>query len=783
VTTVQDPTSVRPGGLGTSPNRPDGVAKVQGSFEFSSDLSADGCLFGATLRSPHPYARIVSVDLGAAWQIAGVEAIVTAEDVPGKATYGLIADDQPVFADGVVLYVGQPIAAVAARDAETARRGVEAIRVEYDVLQPLLDPEAAVAGTHPPIHPDGNVIRHQRIVHGDTTIEGAVTVEGTYEIGMQDQAFLGLEAALAIPGPGGASVELHVATQWLHEDRTQIAACLGLPESSVELVLGGVGGAFGAREDISLQVHTCLLALRVGRPVRMAYSRAESFLGHVHRHPATIWMRHHATADGELVKLEARFVFDGGAYASTSSAVLINGITQAQGPYRCPHAEVDGWAVRTNHLPCGAMRGFGVVQACFAHESQMDKLADACGVSPTEIRLRNAMTTGDRLITGQVVRSVAPVAECIRAADALPLPDEPVGGHPRADGSLDPMKLPGGAGLTARPAHIVRGIGWGVSIKNLMYSEGFDDYATARCRLEDGRVTLKFATAEVGQGFVTLATQIARTRLGVDEVVLDRIDTTIGSAGSTSASRQTWMSGGAVDAACRAVRTQLFEHLAATHGLDAARLAIVGTDVVDDTTGWRVAVAEAAPGLVLDETVEYRHPPTEDLDENGQGDCHTAFAFAAHRAVVDVDPELGLVRVVQVATGQDVGRALNPLSVIGQIEGGIAQGLGLAVMEEIVQVDGVIRNGNFTDYLLPTFLDMPPVAAALIEQPDPLAPLGAKGVGEPPTISSTPAIVAAIRDALRQVDGIGRELARVPVRPADICLGPVDAGRFGVHVG
>jgi CO/xanthine dehydrogenase Mo-binding subunit len=186
---------------------------------------------------------------------------------------------------------------------------------------------------------------------------------------------------------------------------------------------------------------------------------------------------------------------------------------------------------------------------------------------------------------------------------------------------------------------------------------------------------------------------------------------------------------------------------------------------------------------VFDETVEYRHPPTEDLDDNGQGDCHTAFAFAAHRAVVDVDPELGLVRVVQIATGQDVGRALNPLSVIGQIEGGIAQGLGLAVMEEIIQVDGVIRNGNFTDYLLPTFLDMPPVEAALIEQPDPLAPLGAKGVGEPPTISSTPAIVAAIRDALRQVDGIGRELPRVPVRPADICLDPADADRFGPHVG
>ena len=329
-----------------------------------------------------------------------------------------------------------------------------------------------------------------------------------------------------------SGVELVVATQWLHEDRGQIAACLGLPSDRVRLVLGGVGGAFGAREDISLQVHTCLLALRTGRPVRMSYDRRESFLGHVHRHPCTIWMRHHADHDGTIRRIEARFVFDGGAYASTSSAVLVNGITHAQGPYACEHATVDGWAVRTNNLPSGAMRGFGVVQACFAHESQMDRLAEACGIDPVEIRLRNAMRTGDRLITGQVVRNVAPVERLVREVAALPLPDQPVGGH---DG--DPLRLPGGAGLTTAPHHVRRGIGYGVSIKNLMYSEAFDDYSTARVRLCDGVATVKFATVEVGQGFVTLAQQIVRTVLGVDEVVVDRIDTPVGSAGSTSASQ------------------------------------------------------------------------------------------------------------------------------------------------------------------------------------------------------------------------------------------------------
>lgn len=750
--------SLRSGVLGTNAARPDGVAKVQGGFAFSNDMWAENMLWGATLRSPHPFARLVSIDLSEAWKISGVEAIVTAEDVPGTSTYGLIMSDQPVFAavGDHVRYAGEPIAAVAADHPETCRRALAAIKVVYEVQTPVTDAEDCIAGHAPIIHPDGNIFRHQRIVSGDTSVVGAIQVEGTYEVGMQDQAFLGLESALAVPDSGGGGVELYVATQWLHEDRRQIAACLGMPEEKVRLVLGGVGGAFGAREDISLQVHTCLLALATSRPVRISYGREESFYGHVHRHPAKIWMRHHADRDGRIVKIESRMVFDGGAYCSTSPAVLINGITHAQGPYKCDNAEVDGWAVRTNNPPCGAMRGFGVVQACFAHESQMDKLAAATGMSPVEIRLLNAMETGDRLITGQVVDSVAPVAECIRATDAIALPD---------DAPDEALARPGGTGLTADRSHIRRGIGWGVSIKNLMYSEGFDDYSTARCRLEDGVASLKFATSEVGQGFTMLAQQIARSVLGVDDVLLETIDTGVGSAGSTSASRQTWMSGGAVHAACSAVLGDLLDHVAATRGWARDFLELEDVDIVDRSTGERVSVREASGGQRFERTEEYHHPVTEDLDENGQGNCHVAFAFVAHRAVVDVDPDLGLVKVVQIATAQDIGRALNPLSVQGQIEGGIAQGLGLAVMEEIVVQDGKVRNPSFTDYLLPTFLDMPPVDMVLVEEFEPKSPLGAKGVGEPPCISVTPAIANAIRQA------VGRDLPRVPVRPYDIALG------------
>lgn len=755
-------------GVGTNAARPDGPPKVAGTFAFSSDLFAQQMLWGRTLRSPHPSARIRAIDVSEAAAMAGVHAVVTADDVPGKPTYGLEHPDQPVFASDVVRYQGEPVAAVAADHPELAWRATQAIRVDYEVLDPLVDAEEALAA--PPMHPNGNVIRHITLRHGDPDAAADVVVEGTYETGMQDQAFLGPESGLALPD-GAGGVDLYISTQWLHVDQTQVAACLGLDQEQVRLTLAGVGGAFGAREDVSLQVHVCLLALRTGRPVKMLYSREESFFGHVHRHPARMWYRHHADRDGTLVKVEARVVLDGGAYASSSSAVIANATCFAAGPYRIPNVVVDGWAVRTNNPPCGAMRGFGAVQTCFAHESQMDRLAAALGHDPIELRLHNALRSGDTLATGQVIRGTAPVREVIEAAVAHPLPD---------DGHTDPLTLPGGAGRTADEPDVVRASGFAVGFKNLMFSEGFDDYSTAAVRLEPGPdgaplATVHCAAAEVGQGFVTLAQQIVRSVLGVDQVQLRPADTAIGSAGSTSASRQTWMSGGAVQVAATAVRDALLRRVAErrgieVHGARRQKLRLEGGAVIhaDDAT-FRVPLAEALEAGAIEETRAYHHAPTDPLDDDGQGNAHVSFAFAAHRAVVDVDPEIGLVRVVQLATGQDVGRALNPVQVTGQIEGGSAQGLGLAVMEEILVEGGEIRNPSFTDYLIPTALDMPPVEATLIEQPEPGAPFGAKGVGEPPTISSTPAIVAAIRAAT------GLELPRVPVRPADIALGGADA--------
>jgi CO/xanthine dehydrogenase Mo-binding subunit len=587
----------------------------------------------------------------------------------------------------------------------------------------------------PLVHPDGNVARHMTIRHGDPDAAAEVVVGGEYVVGMQDQAFLGPESGLAVPAEDGG-VDLYVATQWLHVDRDQVAECLDLAPEKVRFTLAGVGGAFGGREDLSMQVHACLLAMHTGKPVKMVYSREESFFGHVHRHPAIMRYEHGAGRDGRLVYVKAEIILDGGAYLSSTRAVVANAATLGVGPYEVPNVSVDCWGVYTNNPPCGAMRGFGAVQAAFAYESQMDRLAAELGLDPVDVRLINAMSEGSVMPTGQVVDSAAPVAELLKRVRDMPLPTE------HSSQTYDLRELPGGVSNTTHGEAVVRGVGYGVGIKNVCFSEGFDDYSTARVRVEmaGGQpvATVRTAAAEVGQGLVTLLAQIVRTELGVDQVTILPADTQVGSGGSTSASRQSYVTGGAVKAACEAVRARLPD-----------------------------GVASLGDGRSVEETVEWRHRATHPLDENGQGNAHVQYAFAAHRAVVDVDVELGLVKVVELACAQDVGKAMNPQAVVGQIQGGSAQGLGLALMEEIQVVDGVIRNPSFTDYLIPTILDMPAMRIDVLELADPHAPYGLRGVGEPPTISSTPAIVAAVRAAT------GQTLARIPVRPDDITGTPL----------
>ena len=421
----------RPNEIGVTTTRIDGIPKVKGEFAFSSDLNVEGMLWGATLRSPHPRADIWSIDIAAALAMPGVHAVLTHEDVPGRKTYGMEHADQPVLAMHNVRFQGEPVALVAADHLETARRAAAAIAVEYEVSDPVSDAEAAMAPDAPRVHLGGNVLRHVRINHGDPDATADVVVTGEYEVGMQDQAFLGPESGLAVPdGEGG--VDLYIATQWLHVDRDQLAESLGLPPEKVRLTLAGVGGAFGGREDLSMQVHACMLALHTGRPVKVVYNREESFFGHVHRHPCTMRYEHGATQDGDLVYVRARIVLDGGAYASSSTAVVSNAACFAAGPYDVPNARIDGYVTYTNNPPCGAMRGFGAVQVAIGHEAQMDKLAAALGMDPVDLRIRNAMKPGSRMPTGQLIPEPAPVAELLERLRAMPLPAEPTPDAPTA---------------------------------------------------------------------------------------------------------------------------------------------------------------------------------------------------------------------------------------------------------------------------------------------------------------------------------------------------------------
>ncbi|MFJ6074259.1 xanthine dehydrogenase family protein molybdopterin-binding subunit [Streptomyces sp. NPDC093065] len=770
------------GGIGESTLRPDGVLKVTGEFAYASDMWHEDMLWGQILRSTVAHAEILSIDTAEALATPGVYAVLTYDDLPTDVRhYGLEIRDTPVLAHGRVRHHGEPVAIVAADHPETARRAAARIEVEYRELPVVTDEASATAPGAVLVHehrtdrhmahvPHPNIVHRQPIVRGDAdTAAGRadVIVTGDYHFGMQDQAFLGPESGLAVPGEDGG-VDLYIATQWLHSDLRQIAPVLGLPEDKVRMTLSGVGGAFGGREDLSMQIHACLLALRTGKPVKMVYNRFESFFGHVHRHPARLHYEHGATRDGRLTHVRCRIVLDGGAYASASPAVVGNAASLSVGPYVCEDVDIEALALYSNNPPCGAMRGFGAVQACFAYEAQMDKVAAELGLDPVEFRRINAMEQGTLMPTGQPVDSPAPVAELLRRVKAMPMPPER---QWESSEGADVRQLPGGLSNTTHGEGVVRGVGYAVGIKNVGFSEGFDDYSTARVRLEiaGGRpvVTVHTAMAEVGQGGVTVHAQIARTELGVTQVTIRPADTRVGSAGSTSASRQTYVTGGAVRHACELVRESVLEtgrrRFGSHHPAWAtAELLLEGGKVVTDGGEVLADLVDVLEDEAVEVEREWRHRPTEPFDpRTGQGDGHVQYSFAAHRAVVEVDTELGLVKVIELACAQDVGKALNPLSVIGQIQGGTVQGLGIAVMEEIVvdPVTAKVGNPSFTDYLLPTILDTPALPVDVLELADDHAPYGLRGVGEAPTLSSTPAVLAAVRDAT------GLALDRTPVRP------------------
>ncbi|MEU2183673.1 xanthine dehydrogenase family protein molybdopterin-binding subunit, partial [Streptomyces thermolilacinus] len=646
---------------------------------------------------------------------------------------------------------GEAIAAVAADHPDAARLAAAAIIVDYEVLEPVTDPEQAFSA--PPLHPDGNLIRHIPLRFGDPDVTGEVIVEGLYRIGRQDPAPIGAEAGLAVPRPDGG-VEIYTASTDPHTDRDLAAACFGLPSEQVKIVVTGVPGAMGDREDPGFQIPLGLLALRTGAPVKLAATREESFLGHGHRHPTLLRYRHHADAEGRLVKVEAQILLDGGAYADASSDSLAAAVSFACGPYVVPHAFVEGWVVRTNNPPAGHVRGEGAMQVCAAYEGQMDKLAAKLGLDPAELRMRNVLATGDLLPTGQTVTCPAPVAELLEAVREFPLPPLP------ADAGRDDWLLPGGPEGAGEPSAVRRGVGYALGMVHMLGAEGTDEVSTATVKVQDGVATVLCAAVETGQGFSTLARQIVQEVLGVEDVQVAPVDTDQPPAGPAAHGRHTWVSGGAVERAAKMVRTQLLQPLAHKFGMSTELLQIQDGKITSYDGVLSTTVAEELYGKELWATAQCRPHPTEPLDEAGQGDAFVGLAFCAIRAVVDVDVELGSVRVVELAVAQDVGRVLNPAQLATRIEAGVTQGLGAALTENLRTPRGLVRHPDLTGYALPTALDTPDIRIVkLVEERDVVAPFGAKAASAVPVVTSPAAIASAVRAAT------GRPVNRLPIRP------------------
>ncbi|MEZ0234911.1 MAG: molybdopterin-dependent oxidoreductase [Actinomycetota bacterium] len=745
--------------VGQRVRRIDGERKLRGTDVFGADEVPDGALTIRIVRSPHHRASFTFGDLTAfVAATPGMEAVLTAADVDGRNRFGVIpaTADQPVFAEGQVRFRGEAIAMVVGEPAAMAALDLSTFPVSWHELPPLLSIDDAQASDAPRLHDErgGNVLVRGNVRRGDLDAAFAsadVGVEGEFETVFLEHAYIEPEAGYA--ERVGDRVEVQVTTQSPHMDRVELEAILGLPDGAVRIKPTAVGGGFGSKLDLSVQPYLALAAWKLGRPVRLTYTRPESMMSTTKRHPSRLHVRIGATSDGRLTAMDFTGEFDTGAYASWGSTVANRVPVHAGGPYVYDAYRARTVAVHTNGPPAGAFRGFGVPQSTVAQECLFDEVADALGIDRLEFRYRNALTEGVPTVTGQVFASGVGFRECLEAL------------RPHRE-----RALAGAAEANASRSSIRRGVG----LAGMWYGCGNTALAnpsTIKVGLRnDGRVALFQGAVDMGQGANTVMAQICADALGVD---MSRIATlgadtdTTPDAGKSSASRQTFVSGNATFLAASALRERL---LALAGASDEAHLELDGSRLVVHDRGAMTTVDLTsldadADGLVAVASETY-DPPTTVLDDEGQGDPYAQFGYGAHLAELDVDLELGTVRLRRITAAHDVGRAVNPTLVEGQIEGGIAQGIGMALMEEYIPG----RNENLHDYLIPTIGDVPEVVSILVESGDPAGPYGAKGIGEHTLIPTAPAILNAIRDA------VGAGVRRLPATP-DRVLAAIAAGR------
>jgi xanthine dehydrogenase molybdenum-binding subunit len=736
--------SGRPGRVvGTVVPRPDAPAKVTGAAQFTDDLVFPGMLHARVKRAMVPAAVVRSLDVSKARALPGVAAVLTADDIPGERLHGLVIFDWPALV-GVgehVRYVGDAVAIVAAETRQIAAQALELIEVTFDPLPVVTNPVQARQPETRPIHPTGNLLKHIKVRKGDVQqgFAGAdLVLEHTFHTPAHDHAFMEPECTIARPMPGGR-MEIYVGSQIPYQDRSQVARALGWVDERVRIVGQLVGGGFGGKEDIAGQIHAALLANAAGRPVKLLYDRHESLIAHPKRHVTRIRVKLGARRDGLITAVETELYGDTGAYASLGEKVMTRATTHSSGPYAVEHVQADCYAMYTNNPPAGAFRGFGVMQSAFAVESMMDMLADRLGMDPVDLRRKNALRVGSVTNTGQILRDSVGLEECIEKVDA----------EMRRRGGAEPFKA---REVPGKP-HLKRAWGFAVGYKNTGLGGGAPDKAGAEVELyADGHIEVRSASAELGQGLPTVLQLIAAEELEQPpervRVLLSDTDLTP-DGGPTTASRQTYVTGNAVRHAARALRQAMVSDLSERYDVPPERVRFIeGLAQVDSQS---IPLAQVAGQMIaegLRPIAEYTYwaPATQPLGTGG--DMHFAYSFAAQAAEVEVDTRTGEVRILQVLVANDVGFAVNPLGLQGQIEGGVVMGIGHTLTEEFAVENGQVVTDRLARYRIPSIAYTPEITYFIVEHPTAEGPFGAKGVGEIVLIPTPPAIANAIYHAV-----------------------------------
>jgi CO/xanthine dehydrogenase Mo-binding subunit len=748
--------------IGKPERRVDAWGKVTGKAKFAEDYNVAHQLWGKVLRAQHPHARILRIDISKAEKLPGVEAVLTAKDIPGSKVFGIVIKNQQILAEDRVRYLGDGIALVAAKSKEIAEEAVSLIVVEWEPLPVVTDPEEALRPGAPVLHGETNEFVHHKVRKGDIQkgfAEADFILERRFRTQFVEHASIEPEAVLAeLDEQGG--VKITGSVQNLFSTRRSVAEALNLPLNLVQIVQATLGGSFGGKDEVmtSLCCRAALLAAKTGKPVKMVNTREESMLESYKRHPYVLYYKWGAKKDGSITAMEIRCIADGGAYASMSPFVTWRSVVQATGPYHCENVSTDIIAAYTNNNYTGAMRGFGSPQVNFAIESMMDELAEKVGMNPLEIRLQNGFDTGAVTATGQKLTHVVSLKEVLtKAASAIDFENKWNGYRA---GSSTPVR---------------RGVGLACSYRGVsLGAEGVDAAETIVSVQTDGSIIVSSGVTDMGQGAQTQMSQITAEVLGVPMNRIRFLNTNtsrVADSGPTVASRGTVMGGSAAKNAAEKVRATLLGVGAEMTRRKPDELALADNCLIDATTGERLAsFAEVAAecfrkGRPMTALGWHRSPKTSWDEEHGQGDAYFTYVYGANAAEVEVDTETGQVKVLNFVSAHDVGRAINRAMVEGQIYGGVAMGLGYGLLEEFDFEEGVPKQLNFDEYLIPTSLDVPRIRPIIVEHEDPTGPFGAKSVGEPTNELAAPAVANAIFNAT------GRRICEIPATLERVLLG------------